>query len=230
MSNIIFKGVNSNTIDGLLISEQPDITRPARRTDNIEVDGRDGDIADFLGHESYKKTAQIGLYGSFDTDEIGNFFSGEGWVIFGNEPTKKYYARIDDNIDFERLVRFRRAKVTFIVQPWKKLVDEDDVVDTTGTFTVDNLGYEVSKPLMTIVADADEVLVLKVNTITVCTITMPSEGTITLDSEALNAYNSAGDKNNHVVGTFAELDSGENDVEIEGTFTSITVSPNSRWL
>ena len=230
MSNVIFKGIDSDSITGLLISEQPDIVRPPRRTNRIEIDGRDGDIPEYLGYESYKKTILVGLHSGYDIDEIINFFTGEGWVTFGNEPTKRYYARIDDDASFERLVRYRTGKVTFIVQPYKKLVTEADVTGST-TLTVTNQGYEQSRPVITIVADADEVVALKINDITVATVTMPAEGTITLDTEELNAYNSGGDKNDKVVGTLDfTLESGVNEVDWTGTVTSVTVTPNSRWL
>lgn len=230
MNSVTFKGVSSTSITGLLIQELGDFTKPSKRTERIEIDGRDGDISNDLGYESYKKSIKIGLHSGYDLDEVINFFDGAGELIFSNEPTKRYTARVDDNIDLERLVRYREGKVDFIVQPFKKLIGEDDVVSTVAEFTVENLGYLTSKPIMTIVADEDEVIGVKINDITVCTITMPAEGTITLDSEALNAYNTAGDKNQHVVGTFGELASGENDIEITGDFDSVTVTPNSRWL
>lgn len=231
MNTITFRGVSSSTITGLLIQELGDLTKPAKRTDRTEIDGRDGDISDDLGYESYKKTLKVGLYGGFDIDEIINYFDGAGDLILSNEPTKKYTARVDDNIDFERLIRFREGKVSFIVQPFKKLVDEDAVTGSVAPLTVENQGFKTSKPIITIVADADEVVALKVNDITVCTVTMPAEGTITLDTEALNAYNTAGDKNQHVVGAIDfELDSGENEIDWTGTVTSVTITPNSRWL
>lgn len=230
MNSVTFKGVVSTSITGLLIQELGDLSKPAKRTERIEIDGMDGDRSNDLGYEAYKKSIKVGLHSGFDIDEIINYFDGAGDLILSNEPTKKYTARVDDNIDFERLIRFREGKVTFIVQPFKKLVDEDDVVSTVAEFTVENQGFVNSKPVFTIVADADEIIVVKVNDITVCTVTMPAEGTITLDSEAQNAYNTAGDKNQHVVGTFAELASGDNDIELEGVFDSVTVTPNSRWL
>lgn len=232
MGNIIFKGVNSNTITGLLISEQPDITRPARRQTATEVAGRDGDVVAYLGYDTYEKVAEIGLYGSFDIDEVINFFSGEGWVTFANEPTKKYWGRIVKEIDFTRLIRFRKAKIRWIVQPYKKLVTESNVTGATSPLTVVNQGYENSLPTIIIVADADEVVEIDVNAVTVLSVTMPPEGTITIDSETLNCFNSNADKNQYVTmaGDFPTLLSGDNTVSWSGTVTSVTVIPNSRWL
>lgn len=232
MGNLIFKGVDSDTIGGLLISEQPTITRPARRATATEVAGRDGDVVDYLGYDTYDKHAEIGLHGAYDIDEIINFFSGEGWVTFGNEPTKKYWGRIVKGIDFERLVRFRKAKVSWTVQPYKKLVTEANVTGSTSPLEVENLGYEDSLPTIIIEADEDEVVELDINGITVLSVTMPAEGTITIDGETKNCFNSNADKNQFVTmaGDFPTLPSGENEVSWSGTVTSVTVIPNSRWL
>lgn len=231
MGNIIFKGVNSNTISGLLISEQPDIVRPARRSEVMEVDGLDGDKVNYLGYESYKKSAIVGLHGDFDIDEVMNFFNGEGWVVFANEPTKKYWGRIVDDVALERLVRFRTGKVTWVVQPFKKLVTEDSVTDASSPMTVVNQGYEDALPTIIITATAGAVIELDINAQTVLSVTMPPEGTITIDSETKNCFNSNADKNQYVTmaDDFPTLISGDNTISWTGS-ASLTVIPNSRWL
>ena len=230
MNSITFKGVSSSTITGLLISELPPITRPARRVKRTEIDGRDGDVSEFLGYEAYRKSLIIGLYGSYDIDEVSNFFAGEGDLIFSNESGKKYEARLDDEIDFERLVRFREAKVKFTVQPWKKLVSESDFSSATSPLTVTNQGYEESKPLIHLSGTADDVIVLQLEAITFATVTIPASGEIYLDSEALNAYDNTADKNSNVVGGFVSLPSGDSDISWSGGTVTVTVTPRSRYL
>lgn len=236
MGNIIFKGVNSDTITGLIISELPDIVRPERRGEATEVEGRDGDIWRDVGYSSYEKQVDIGVYGDYNIDEITNYFSGSGWIIFSNEPTKKYYARFTRQANFERLVRFRKAKIPMKVQPYKYLVTESNVTGNNSTpshtLSVENQGYEDAKPTIIITATAGNVIELDINAETVLSVTMPPEGTITIDSETLNCFNSAGDKNQYVTmaGDFPTLLSGDNDVSWSGTVTSVTIIPNSRWL
>ena len=58
---IIFNGKNSNEIEGLIIQELPEITKPKLRTNNVVIDGRDGDIVEELGYASYTKQLSIGL-------------------------------------------------------------------------------------------------------------------------------------------------------------------------
>lgn len=119
MNYIILNGKKSNEIKGLLISELPPIVKPAVRTDIEEIDGRDGDIITKLGYSAYDREMTIGLFGNYDIDEVIEFFDSEGSVIFSNEATKLYKYCIIDEIDFERLAKFKTATVTFHCQPFK---------------------------------------------------------------------------------------------------------------
>lgn len=79
----------------------------------------DGDIVTKLGYSAYEKDVLIGLHGDFDIDDAIRYFDSEGTVIFSNEPDKYYRYQILEQIDFERLIRFRHATVKFHVQPFK---------------------------------------------------------------------------------------------------------------
>lgn len=123
---IELNGEKSTNVKGLIIQSLPPITKPKMRTSKEEIDGRDGDIITKLGYSAYDKEVGIGLHGDFDIDDAIAFFDSEGEVVFGNEPDKYYRYQILDQIDFERLVRFRTAKVKMHVQPFKY-----DAVDRT---------------------------------------------------------------------------------------------------
>lgn len=123
---IELNGEKSTNVKGLIIQSLPPITKPKMRASIEEIDGRDGDIVTRLGYAAYDKEVSIGLHGDFDIDDAIAFFDSEGEVVFGNEPDKYYRYQILDQIDFERLVRFRTAKVKMHVQPFKY-----DAVDRT---------------------------------------------------------------------------------------------------
>ena len=143
---IELNGMKSTDVKGLMIQSLPPITKPKVRTSKEEIDGRDGDIVTKLGYAAYDKEVSIGLHGDFDIDDAISFFDSEGEVVFSNERDKYYRYRILDQIDFERLIRFRTAKVKMHVQPFKhdavdrtfevvnQLIDVKD--STTGKFGV----------------------------------------------------------------------------------------------
>ena len=126
---VVLNGVKSTTIKGLLIQELPPIAKPLMRTQIETIDGRDGDIVTNLGYSAYEKEMTIGLFGDYDIDDVIQYFDSQGTVTFSNEPDKYYNYQIIKEINFDRLIRFRTATVTFYMQPFKY-----DAVDTMLTF------------------------------------------------------------------------------------------------
>lgn len=119
INHIIINGKDSRDVDGLLVQSLPAISKPLIRTEIEEIDGVDGDRVTKLGYSAYDKTAVIGLHGKYNVDDVISFFDSEGEVIFSNEPDKRYRFQIVEQIDFERLGRFKTAEVVFHVQPFK---------------------------------------------------------------------------------------------------------------
>lgn len=139
MNTIEFKGISSTSIDGLLICELPPISKPPMRVMETSVDGRHGTIIDELGYSAYDKTVRIGLHGTYDINKVIKFFSGEGDIVFSNEPDKVYRGRVIGQVDYTRLLRFRQANVTFRVQPFKHKNREAYVETQTAKATGTNI-------------------------------------------------------------------------------------------
>ena len=70
MNSIIWKGVSSTTIKGLIISELPPISKPKMRIKETEIDGRDGSIVEELGYEK----PQVAL----------EYISDNNWEMYKN--------------------------------------------------------------------------------------------------------------------------------------------------
>lgn len=124
---IILNGISSKTINGLLIQNLPPITKPQMRTNIEEIDGRDGDIITDLGYAAYDKTFDIGITDKSVTNQVIGFLNSEGTVTFSNEPSMVYEYKIINQIDFNRLIRFKTASVTMHVQPFKKCLTEKEL-------------------------------------------------------------------------------------------------------
>ena len=233
MNYIIWNNKDSRDINGLLISELPPITKPKMRVNETAIDGVDGSIFEELGYESYDKTIAIGLKVGADIDKIIEFFTGNGEIVFSNEPEKYYIARIVKNIDFSRLLRFRVATVTFRVQPFKynRIEVTREATTDRQSMIVENLGNHTAKPIITI--EGSGTVVLSVNDTEICKYTFPEgESTVILDSEKQDAYflSISNLRNRTMVGDFPIFTKGNNVFAWSGDVQSIKIKRYSRWL
>ena len=157
MNYCILNGIKSTNIKGLIIQSLPPISKPLMRTSTEEIDGRDGDVVTKLGFSAYDRVMTIGLFGDYDIDEVITYFNSEGTVIFSNEPDKFYYYQILQQINFERLARFKTATVTFHVQPFKWSAVDDNLVFSVNqmrlkpfTTTKNGVTIKVEKGLISV--------------------------------------------------------------------------------
>ena len=232
MDKIIWKNIDSTTIPGLIICELPPITKPKMKTSIIKIDGRDGDIVEELGYESYIKSISIGLARNYKIDEVIKYFTGSGTLEMSNEPNKIYNCKIIDKIDYEKLLRFKKAIVKFHTQPFKYLKNEksiEQIITTQTSIKVNNIGLEISKPMITL--EGTGTIDISVNNSTAFKYTFPENETkVVIDSIEEEAYLDGTYKNRNMLGEFPKLQVGENTITWTGTLTKIKVEPKSRWL
>ena len=229
---VIQNGKDSRYIKGLLIQELPPITKPLMRTSIEQIDGRDGDVITRLGYSAYDKKMKIGLFGDYDIDDIIPFFNSSGTVTFSNEPEKYYLYDILDAIDYERLVRFRTAEITYHVQPFKYSNIEKMKVfsNPTNNITIRNNGNYVSKPIIHIKGTGT--INLSLNGVQLFSIDLSTANSITIDTGRLEAYNDDVLMNRYVVGDYDKfvLKVGANSVSWDGQLTYIAFEKISRWI
>lgn len=232
MSKINWKGIDSDTITGLIISELPPISKPKMKTTITKIDGRDGDIIEELGYESYTKSIKVGLSKNYDIDEVIKYFTGSGDLIMSNEPDKVYKCQIIEKVDYNKLLRFKTATVKFYTQPFKYKKDEPIAIlniDGETSMTVDNIGLEKSKPIIKLTGSGT--VAIQLNGATVFNYIFPENETeVIVDSIQEEAYLNGFYKNRNMTGEFPILEVGENTISWSGNLTKIEIEPKSRWL
>lgn len=235
---IIINGVSSKNINGLLIQSLPPISKPKIRTSIEEIDGRDGDVVTTLGYAAYDKAITIGLKGDYDVDDVIKFFDTSGKVTFSNEIDKYYNFAIYNTIDFNKLIRFKTANITFHVQPFKYSSDEPPIRwvnrhdQTIVDISVRNTGNIYSKPLLTITGKNTITVYLKNRQIFSIDLSAAGE-TIIIDAAGMNATDPEGNYlNRQVTGDYNNfiLEAGVNNLRVTGTLTSVTLENYSRWI
>ena len=235
---IILNNQNSNEITGLLIQTLSPISQPKIRTNIEEIDGRDGDIITKLGYSAYNKEISIGLYGDYDVDQVIAYFTNNqsGQVTFSNEEDKYYNYEILEQIDFERLIRYKTADVTFHIQPFKYSNIETAksfTITTQTSINIRNNGNYISKPVITITGSGT--INLSLNNEQLFVIDLGETSTqITLDIANMNAYNPTTNvfMNRSVTGDYNNFNLlvGKNTISWTGTITQIQIENYSRWI
>ena len=135
-------------------------------------------------------------------------------------------------IDYERLMRFRTAEITYHVQPFKYSSIEKLKVfsNPTSTVTVRNNGNYVSKPVLHIKGTGT--INLSLNGVQLFHIDLNTANSITIDTGRLEAYNDDTLMNRYVVGDYDKfaLKVGANSVSWDGALTYIAFEKYSRWI
>lgn len=230
MNEIILNGISNTEINGLIIQSLSPIAKPKIRTQIEEIEGRDGDIVTKLGYGAYDKEINIGLSYNYDVDEIIKYFDSEGTVTFSNEPNKYYNYQILEQIDFQRLIRFKTAVVKMHVQPFKYSTIETIKSFDTNNAVVRNSGNYFSRPKFTIYGSGT--INLSINNLQIFVIQLGEEGYITIDSAKMEAYKDAILKNRLVTGDYENciLDIGNNTINLTGNVTNFQIENYSRWI
>ena len=232
MTKIIWKDIDSETIPGLIITNIPPITKPKMKTSITKIDGRDGDIIEELGYESYTKSIGIGLARNYDIDKVMKYFTGAGELIISDESDKVYKAQIIEKIDYERLIRFKTAVVKFYTQPYKYLKDEKSIIldiNNETSLKITNVGLEKSKPIITL--EGTGTVEISLNGFNLFKYVFPENETkVVIDSLEEEAYLDNVLKNRNMLGTFPIFEVGENTISWSGNLTKISIEPKSRWL
>ena len=220
------------TTKGMHVLEQPPLTVPEERVTYTDVPGRPGSLTALEGDDVYDDmilTAQCIIADPAQIPVIAGWLKGSGTVTFANRLGGFYYARIANQISFEKILRgnpHRSFAVNFRCKPFWYQAGVQPVTLTSSGSTITNPGTVYSEPIITVNGSGDIPLMVGTKIIELTGLT----GSITLNSELQEAYNGTTDMNAHMSGEFPVLTPGLNGISWSGNVTSIVVQPNWRYL
>lgn len=225
---------------GIHCLSMPAVMRAQKRTETIEVAGRNGVLhVDKGSYDPVSKVVECAIQDRRRMDEICAWLTGAGDVIFSTEPDKYYKAYISNQIEIGNMMNvFQRFSLEFDCFPLKYSVnyaDETIELTTQNPVKIYNLGTVYAEPVI-IVRGAGQV------TLTLNGVAYAVEiqnGSITIDSEILEVYDDTGSQNSKYTPPddskefFPVFRAGENTLQWAvsgGSVESITIRPNWRWL
>lgn len=205
----------------------PERISPKRRDEAITISGRHGTLTATDGtFEPYILQAEFIAKDLSKTDKICSHFKGEGDLIFSDNLDRKYKARVNNQIEFSRIIRsLKRFAVEFEVQPFMYEA-APSLLTLTEPTSILNIGTFESEPIITIYGQGD--ITLTINNLNL--ILNGIDGKITINSEILNAYSGALLLNNKMSGDFPNFSVGENIISWTGSVMKLEIMPNWRWI
>lgn len=224
---------------GFLIEQLDEVPMPEKKLNFIEVEGYSGYLTqDEYAYKPIDYNVTITVKDRKNIQKIRNSFhnSGSGKLILSNDPTRFYYAKVINAIEFKRTIRdVYECVITFKLQPYayevKNNVQTINIVDGSPTsYTMTNTTNTPCRPLIKIIGSGDIILNFNSSQVKITGL----EEHIILDFEFQEAYsiNSHGlkvNKNQIVRGYFPKIDVGTTKISWIGNVTQIDITPNYRW-
>lgn len=232
---IIYNGVSSEDL-GFMIEKLPDVPRPRRNIEEVEIPGRDGSLITDLGSYACAQVKiSVNPYGKSQTN-VYAWLQGEGWLTTSDEPEYMRWAAFYDQISASR---FRAAgacydslSVSARLWPYKHLAVQEPIeLSEPGVFA--GRGNVPAAPVIELTGSVN----LMVNGASALIDNL--DGTIVLDCDARTAYVQdgaakvfAGRQVTLADEWLALLPEGEvtNRVNWSGTVESVKIMPWWRWL
>ena len=232
-----FKGQRNTVLDVRMLS-MPTRPHPARKGTLLDIPGKHGKLFQDEGvYDRILVTMRCITGDNANIDAVNAWLSGEGDLVFGDEPERAYHARITK--EFSRSNRIPRLRgqeftVSFDCEPFRYEADPvaDIPIYTSGTF-ITNPGTEASAPLLYVYCPGDGSLMIGSNTLLFTGVS----GGIYVDCDAEIAYTGEGTAadpmvlaNQYVTGEWMKIEPGQNGVTFAGDVQYVIITPRWRWL
>ena len=141
-----------------------------------------------------------------------------------------------NQIDFEKLLRYKTAEISIHCQPFKYALSEMEKIFTfssvsSGSLSIRNNGNYFARPELKIRGSGN--IDISLNGGKILELDLETDQTIIIDSFDMNAYALNGDLlNRKVKGDYDEIKllCGKNEIAFEGDVSLISVNKYSRWI
>ena len=230
MTDATFKGVTLST-KGIIIQSIDWFKKPQRRNEQKYIDGNDGATIIEYGYDPFTITANIGLTDMTKLDEVMALLDGAGVLTFSGDAGKYRNAKVLEQVDYEKLMRFKTAEVQFFIDiPFRYIVAEADQTMATFPATINNPGTVISWPLLKITGTGFVNITLNGVNFTY-NFDTPYVYIDCVKGDSRGAYHLTVLKNGQKTGGYPFLNQGDNTLTVNsGIVTQIVVTKRSKYL
>lgn len=222
--NYKWNGIAFNNM-GVIIEETPIIPKSKRSFTQYTIPGKSGFLAiDNKTYDPLPFTLKCHYKdGVGNREEIAAWLDGYGTLQIDDE--KEYTGYISNTIPFEKVVRFRKFPVQFMLQPIAKAITPTIITATeSGSFDSDT--YTDAYPKITITGTGT--ITCYINTIGFTI--YDANGTYILDCEAKVITKSGINASNSMSGEFPKIINGGNALTLTGNISALTIEYKKTYL
>ena len=202
---------------GVIIEKTPIAPKSKHSFTKYNIPGRSGMLV--VDNKTYSEIP-LSLECHFDSNvaninEIKTWLDGYGKLQLDSE--KEYTGYISNQIDFEKVLNFKKFIVQFMLQPFAKALTPTTITRTTsGSFDADT--FE-TYPVITITATGDIAVGLNGTTFNL----YDADGTYILDCEAKIITKNGSSASSIMSGDFPKIVNGSNSLTITGTVSAMEI-------
>lgn len=248
-----FKNIRNDTLKVRMLS-MPTRPHPARKGKVVDIPGADDLWQDGGGYKRIIVPIRLITEDNANIDDVNAWLSGEGWLVFGDEPARAYRARITK--EFSRSNRSQRLRgqeftVSFDCEPYRYSADPTfesitlrKVSNALSSSTeVVNTGTLESLPLLKVSGGSEGTVRIGVpptdlnGGVELAFTGLEPGKPVYVNCAAKLAYTGEGTVEdpyvlaNHLVsGDWPQIPTGSTYAIISGDIDELKITPNWRWL
>lgn len=210
---------------GIVIEKVPIVPKANHSYNTYEIPGRNGFLTiDNKTYESIPFTLECHFKEGSNINEIRAFLDGYGTLQLDNQ--KVYTGYISNQIDFEKIVRFQKFIIQFMLQPVARALTATTITATSST-TFSSDTFTNSNPTITLQGTGDVTIELNDKAFTLYDI---SSGEYILDCDAKVITKGGVNQSGNMSGEFPSVKPGSNTLNITGSVTSLSISYYKTFL
>lgn len=231
MNYLIFRGVSTESLENVYVSQMPSHKKASLRTAEYYVKGRDGALHVNEGYANFNLTTRLILLNASATARqiVNAWADGTGKLITSDNTSLAYMATVENEIrwgrDKSNTGYFDTADITFNCQPFMYEA-VDSVIDLTESGVLVNPGSADAYPLICVEGSGTVQFDFAGYPITINN--METGVPVYIDCENGYVYNPSGATT--MTGEIPKLDLGENAITFTQGVTKMTITPHWRWI
>ena len=212
---------------GIIVEKTPKITKAKKKINIYQVEGRNGFLSiDTNAYEEFPLTVECHISDNINKDNISEFLDGYGTLSLDGK--RQYTAVINNAIEFEKVLKFKRFPVQSLVNPIAEDINSTKVVVNDNYF---NLNIDDTY--------SDIFPILKVTGVGEISITINNEtfylknanDTYILDSKNKIICDSFGNNaSSNMLYDFPRLKKGNNIISYTGEVTNFEIEYKKTYL